>query len=203
MSMNPSSITPSNITGAILAGGRGRRMGGLDKGLIKFQGIPLVEHVLQALRPQVSTIMLSANRNQTVYTRYGYPVVADLITGYAGPLAGFAALLRECETAWLMVVPCDGPSLPADLTVRLNSARLRAGADIAVAHDGQRLQPVHVLLGKHLLPDLEAWLTGGGRKIDLWYARHHMITVNFSDQSDSFINLNRPGDKTRLEVKKR
>ncbi len=200
--MNTASTARENITGGILAGGRGRRMGGIDKGLIDLNGRPLIEHVLAALRPQVGAIMLSANRNRAAYTRYGYPVVADLLDGYAGPLAGFAALLTACKTDWLTVVPCDGPALPPDLVQRLDNARQQADAEIAVAHDGQRLQPVHVLLSKRLLPDLENWLDEGNRKIDLWYARHPMVTVDFSDQSDCFINLNRPDDKTRLEASK-
>lgn len=191
--------TPPPITGGILAGGRGRRMGGVDKGLVTWRGRPLIEHVLAALRPQVLELLINANRNQAAYAGYGHPVVADRLDGFAGPLAGFAALLGCCDTDWLAVVPCDAPHLPRDLVARLDTARRRVDADIAVAHDGQRLQPVHVLLGRHLLPDLEAFLAAGERKIDRWYARHRMVTVDFGDCPAAFANLNTPEDHQRLE----
>ena len=188
----------SAITGAILAGGRGRRMGGIDKGLVMLDGKPMIEHVLDAFRPQVDRIIISANRNRTRYRELGFPVVADELSGFEGPLAGFAALLGTCTTDWLAIVPCDVPRLPANLVARLASARANAGADIAVAHDGQRLQPVHVLLGVHLLPDLEDHLSAGERKIDLWYKRHQTVRVDFSDCPEAFTNLNTPEDHRRL-----
>ncbi len=187
------------VTGGILAGGRGRRMGGLDKGLLEWRGRPLVEHVLAALRPQVLELLINANRNRARYADYGYPVVGDRLDGFAGPLAGFATLLACCDTDWLAVVPCDAPRLPRDLVARLDAARRAAGADIAVAHDGQRLQPVHALLGRHLLPDLTDWLARGERKIDRWYARHRVEIVDFSDCPAAFANLNTPADRARLE----
>ncbi len=196
----PSHAGTADITGAILAGGQGRRMGGVDKGLILFEGRPLIEHVLARLQPQVSNILISANRNQHQYARYGFPVVSDDHSGFAGPLAGFAALLKQCPTDWLVVVPCDAPLLPADLVRRLAQARNDANADIAVAHDGARLQPVHVLLGRHLLPSLEGYLDAGERKIALWYRQHHVVEVNFGDCAEAFANLNAPEDHQQLST---
>lgn len=198
MQNTPTAAETANITGGILAGGRGRRMGGVDKGLIEFDHKPLIEHVLSALQPQVGRILISANRNQERYARYGLPVVSDDRPGYEGPLAGFATLLRHCPTDWLLVVPCDAPLLPPDLVGRLAQAQAESGADIAVAHDGERLQPVHVLLGRYLLSDLDAYLDAGERKIAYWYHQHHVIEVDFSDCPQAFSNLNEPRDHLTL-----
>jgi molybdenum cofactor guanylyltransferase len=186
------------ITGAILAGGLGRRMGGIDKGWIELDGKPLIQHVVKALQPQVDQLVINANQNIDQYAKLGYPVIPDDMEGHQGPLAGFATLLNSCTTDWLVTVPCDVPRLPEELVTRLWDARQRTGADIAVAHDGQRLQPVHVLLARHLLPDLRQWLARGEHKIDRWYANHHMVTADFSDCADRFTNLNTPDDHHKL-----
>lgn len=186
------------ITGGILAGGRGSRMGGIDKGLADFAGRPLIERVMEGLAPQVDHLLINANRNLEQYRRYGHPVVSDRLSGHQGPLAGFATLMSVSPDPWLVTVPCDTPHIPPDLVARLWAGREAAGARIAVAHDGQRLQPAHALLETGLLDDLEEFLAAGERKIDIWYARHPMIEVDFSDRADAFLNLNRPEDYRRF-----
>ncbi|SKA90724.1 molybdenum cofactor guanylyltransferase [Thiothrix eikelboomii] len=180
------------ITGVILAGGQGRRMGGVDKGLLELQGRPLVEYVLQALQPQVETILISANRNQARYQHYQYPVISDQLTGYQGPLAGFAAAMQVIETDYMLTVPCDAPELAPDTVIRLLTALQDQQAELAVADDGERLQPVHALIPVSLLPSLQAFLAQGNRKIDLWYAQHQMARADFRDCAGVFRNINTP-----------
>ena len=186
------------IAALILAGGRGRRMGGADKGLVELDGRPLIEHVLAAVAPQVETILINANRNHERYAEYGHPVIADNLADYQGPLAGFAAGMAASPVPLLLTLPCDGPIIAPDLAARLRCALETAGADVAVAHDGERMQPVHALLRCALLPDLEAFLAAGERKIDHWYARRHTVTVDFSDTPGQFANINTPDDRSRL-----
>lgn len=193
------SSTLKPLTGIILAGGRARRMGGIDKGLVEVNRRPMVEWIIERLAPQVDTLVINANRNHELYSRYGYPVVADGFGDYEGPLAGFAAAMAHAGTGALVSVPCDSPAPPPNLARRLTAAMERDGAELAVAHDGDRLQPVYALLPVTLLDSLRAFLAGGDRKIDLWYARHHMTTADFSDCRDAFLNLNRPEDMDRIQ----
>lgn len=190
---------PDGITALILAGGRGSRMGGLDKGLVTVNGKPLVEGILEAIRPQVAAVLINANRNRERYAGYGHPVLPDPLADYQGPLAGFAAGMAASSTPLLLTLPCDGPLVAPDLARRLRTGLEAAGADIAVAHDGRRMQPVYALVRCALLPDLEAFLTAGERKIDLWYARHRTTPVDFSDVPQQFTNVNTPDDRLRLE----
>jgi molybdopterin-guanine dinucleotide biosynthesis protein A len=187
------------VTALILAGGQGRRMGGEDKGLLDVAGKPLVQHVLEAVKPQVDGILISANRNHERYAAYGYRVLADPLEGYQGPLAGFLAGIRVARTPYLVTLPCDGPLLGGDLVARLRAALEAAGAEIAVAHDGRRLQPVYALLKTALRPSLEAYLAEGERKIDLWFGRHRWTTADFSDAPEQFANVNTPEDRARFE----
>ncbi len=192
-------IPRHEITAGVLAGGRGRRLGGTDKGLIELAGRPLVAHIVTRLTPQVGPILVNANRNLEAYRALGYPVVRDADPDFQGPLAGMAALLAQATTPWLVVVPCDGPFLPPDLVERLWAARLRSHAELAVVHDGIRMQPVHCLLPRKLLPDLRDFLQAGGRKIDRWYALHTVATADFSDRAGDFFNINTPSDRERAE----
>lgn len=191
--------THPRVTALILAGGMGRRMGGRDKGRLEFHGQPLIEFILEAIRPQVNTILINANRHQTDYARYGYPIVSDRLEGYQGPLAGFAVGLDASTTPYIVTLPCDGPLVAPDLVARLLSAIERDDADLAVAHDGERLQPVYALLPGRLLPGLENFLAGGDRKIDRWYAQHRMALADFSDTPQMFMNINTPDDRRRLQ----
>ncbi|MCU7943613.1 MAG: molybdenum cofactor guanylyltransferase [Candidatus Thiodiazotropha sp. (ex Cardiolucina cf. quadrata)] len=187
------------VTAVILAGGRGRRMGGEDKGLIELNGRPLVQHVISAIQPQVATILINANRNQERYAAFGYPVIADSLLDYQGPLAGFIAALQAVETEDMLTLPCDGPLVPPDLVERLYEARQSAGADIAVAHDGDRLQPVYALIPKRLADSLQRYLDRGDRKIDLWYEEHRIAHADFSDIPRTFINVNTLQERDNLQ----
>jgi molybdenum cofactor guanylyltransferase len=192
-------LTQAQVTAVILAGGMGKRMGGQDKGQLEFNGQPLIEFILDAIRPQVATVLINANRHQQEYALYDYPVISDDLQGYQGPLAGFAAGLNTANTEYIVTVPCDSPIIAPDLVARLISALLRDAAEIAVAHDGQRLQPVYALIPKRLLPGLQQYLARGDRKIDLWYAQHKIALADFSDEPRTFMNINTPDDRQRLE----
>jgi molybdenum cofactor guanylyltransferase len=176
-----------------------RRMGGEDKGLIPFVGRPLVEWVLAALAPQVDTLLVSANRNVETYGAYGHRVVRDAIEGFQGPLAGFASAMAAVSTPWIVTVPCDGPFVAADLVERLCAALLAERAEIAVASDGKRMQPVHALIPVALAPSLHAFLASGERKVHHWYSRHRIALVPFADRIEAFANINSPGDADVLE----
>ena len=189
------------VTGLVLAGGLGYRMGGVDKGLVPLAGRPMVEHVLDALRPQVGTILVNANRNPDRYAAYGYPVFADTLGGYLGPLAGVLSALPHVRTDFLVTVPCDAPLLAVDLVRRLHAACVAAGADVAVACDGTRLQPVFLLLRKDLAPALESYLAAGGRKVDAWFDRVRIAKVDFGDAPDTFVNINDAEERRRVEAR--
>jgi molybdenum cofactor guanylyltransferase len=191
----PSLLT---ITGVILAGGRGRRMGGLDKGLIELDGRPLIEWVITALAPQVGGLMISANRNQEIYERYRLEVVTDTRPGYQGPLAGMLSTMEAVGSGLILTVPCDGPFLAPDLVRRLTEAMIEDKADLAVAAVGGRLQPVYTLQPVALAPDLLRYLGAGGRKVEEWLRRHRLAVANFDDQPMWFTNINSPEDAERL-----
>lgn len=196
------------ITAVILAGGEGRRMQGADKGLLSLWGKPLVVHLLARLSPQVSQVLINANRNHDVYGEYA-TVFADTSNDcasadvgdshFAGPLAGMAAGLRHAAHDWVLFVPCDSPLAPLDLAQRLMAAISHNG-QIAVVDDGERLHAATVLLHKSLLPSLEAYLNRGDRKLQLWYQEHELIKVDFSDQLAAFTNLNTPESLAALEA---
>jgi molybdopterin-guanine dinucleotide biosynthesis protein A len=195
-----------DITGLILAGGRGSRMGGADKGLQKFNGVPLALHALLRLQPQVGETMINANRNLAAYESFGVPVWPDALPDYAGPLAGFLAGLEQCETEWLVTVPCDTPLFPQDLVACLSAAAQDSQADIAMAsapeEDGQlRPQPVFCLLRRDLMESLVRFTHGGGRKIDAWTAQHRTVVVPFDRPGDerAFFNANTLADLRGLE----
>ncbi len=187
--------TRDAVTGVVLAGGEGRRMGGADKGLVAFEGEPLVSHVLRRLAPQVATLRVSANRNLERYRAFGHDVVADGGTGHAGPLAGIAAGLAAATTPWVLFVPCDVPRLPLDLRARLGAAAVQQGAVLACARTGEGLQPTHALVLRELGEDLARFLSAGGRRVADWYARHDALAVDFDDEAGAFANVN-----TRAEL---
>jgi molybdenum cofactor guanylyltransferase len=190
-----------SITGLVLAGGQGRRMGGEDKGLVLLGGRPMVAHVIDALRPQVGSIVVNANRNRDRYAAFGHPVIADAIGGYQGPLAGVLTALQQCRTEFLVTAPCDAPLVGPDLVYRLYKACISGGADLAVASDGERQQPVFLLLRTTVAPSLEAYLAGGGRKIDAWFSQVRVAEADFSDQPDTFVNVNDPDERQRIEAR--
>ncbi len=198
----------SQVTGLVLAGGRGLRMGGIDKGLQPFRGRPLAQHALERLAPQVGPLLVNANRHAERYQAWGVSVVADALPqDFAGPLAGFLSGLQACRTPWLCTVPCDTPLFPLGLVQRLGAAAEREGAEIAVAcareEDGQwRAQPVFCLLQASLAGSLQAFMQAGGRKIDAWTAQHRTALLRFDapgDASDAFFNANTLEELRRLE----
>ena len=189
------------VTGVILAGGRGSRMGGIDKGLVEVAGRPMVEHVLAAVERQAGAVAINANRSTERYARYGHPVIPDRMDGFQGPLAGMASALESAATEFLLFVPCDSPLVDASLGPRLHAVLAERGADIAVAHDGERMHPVFVLMRRTVRSGLEDFLARGERKIDRWFARENTESVDFSDLPDMFLNVNREEDRSRLEAR--
>jgi molybdenum cofactor guanylyltransferase len=196
-------IIPDDITGLVLAGGRGTRMGGVDKGLQTHLGIPLARHALERLRPQVAALMINANRNLASYEAMGVPVWPDEIADYPGPLAGMLAGLSHCPTPYMVTVPCDTPNFPADLVARLAEGLLRAQGDMAVAYtreDGDlRAQPVFCLMKTSLRASLGAFVAGGERKTGLFAAKHQGAKVEFSD-AEAFANANTLSELAQLQL---
>jgi molybdopterin-guanine dinucleotide biosynthesis protein A len=197
-------ISEQDITGLILCGGRGTRMGGVDKGLQNHLGLPLALHALLRLQMQVGHVLINANRNLAAYESMGVPVWPDPMAAfgdYPGPLAGWLAGLEHCETPYLLTVPCDTPQFPQDLAARLAQALEAEDADIAMAaclEDGHlQVQPVFCLLKTSLIESLVAFLTGGQRKIDKWTAQHRCATVVFDDAA-AFFNANTAEDLRTL-----
>jgi molybdenum cofactor guanylyltransferase len=183
-------IALSNITGIVLAGGQGRRMGGVDKGWVELAGKPMIAHVLDRLRPQVGDVLINANQNLDRYSEFGVPVVPDNVGGFAGPLAGLHAGMTRATGSHVVTVPCDSPFLPPDLVARLAVALDADDAQLAVAKTFEQPHPVFCLARRDVLPHLAAFLETGGRKIDAWYATLAVVEVAFDDESDAFRNIN-------------
>ncbi len=204
--MDSAIIKPSDITAIVLAGGRGSRMGGIDKGLQLFNGMPLALQAIQRAALQAGTVMVNANRNLDVYLTFGCDVYPDDDAEFAGPLSGFAAGLAHCNTPYLLTVPCDSPRFPTDLTNRLAShmgyGLHEGGFDIAMAAQGGWTQPVFCLLKRELLPSLQIFMQSGRRKIDAWTALHKTVMVNFDEPTDdplAFANVNTLQELADLE----
>jgi molybdopterin-guanine dinucleotide biosynthesis protein A len=191
--MKADTMNTEQITGLILAGGRGTRMGHVDKGLQTFRGAPMALHVMLRLQPQVGEVMINANQNLAPYESFGVPVWPDEMQGHAGPLAGMQTGLIHCTTDHMVTAPCDSPFLPTDLVQRLAEGLLDAGADLAVAVTGEgaarQVHPVFCLMKASLLQHLTEYLRDGGRKIDAWYASINHVEVLFEDEA-AFRNIN-------------
>jgi molybdenum cofactor guanylyltransferase len=179
-----------NVTGIVLAGGQGRRMGGVDKGWVELAGAPMIAHVLRRLAPQVTDILINANQNLGRYRALGHPVFADAVGGFAGPLAGLHAGMTHATHEMVVTVPCDSPFLPPDLVDRLHAGLVANRAQLAVAKTFDQPHPVFALVRRDVLPGLAAFLEGGGRKIDAWYAALEVVEVGFDDEADAFRNIN-------------
>jgi molybdenum cofactor guanylyltransferase len=191
---------PSNdITAVILAGGKARRMDGQDKGLITLHGRPMIDYIIHALQPQAGNILINANRNAEQYAAFGLPVIADMLGDYFGPLVGMASGMNATDKTFIVTAPCDSPFIPDNLVEMLYRALAENEADICVAHDGERMQPVFALLRCSLLPSLLTYLDEGGRKIDTWYGQQRLALADFSTSAETFLNLNTPEDKRMLE----
>ncbi|MEM7256301.1 MAG: molybdenum cofactor guanylyltransferase MobA [Pseudomonadota bacterium] len=180
----------SEVTAVVLAGGMGRRMDGVDKGLVQVAGREMIGYVIDALAQNVEHVVVNANRNLEHYERYAVAVVPDSIEGYQGPLAGIEAGLSAANTPWVYTCPCDSPMQSADLLPHMWSEVLAAQADIGVAHDGERTHPVFLLLRRELLTSLRAYLDDGQRKIDRWFESHRLATIDCSQFAQSFVNVN-------------
>jgi molybdopterin-guanine dinucleotide biosynthesis protein A len=189
----------SPITGVILAGGRGTRMGTVDKGLKILRGKPMVQWVAERFAPQVTEVLINANQNIEKYQILGYKVIPDEIGGFAGPLAGLHRGLSEATHELVATAPCDSPFLPTDLIARLRAAMENAGADLTVAKTGDQPHPVFCLCKKSVLPSLTDFLAGGGRKIDAWYAKLKVVEVPFDDQPSAFSNVNTETELAEFE----
>ena len=181
---------PAPVTGVILAGGLGRRMGGVDKGLQLLGGRPMAARVLTRLAPQVDEVLINANQNLERYALLGCRVVPDQLGGYAGPLAGLHCGLAAARHELVATVPCDSPFLPEDLVARLAAPLHDESVDLAVARTGTQPHPVFCLARRRLLPHLCAFLQAGGRKIDAWYATLKVVEVAFDDEAAAFSNIN-------------
>ena len=199
-SRGPGQARREAVTGVVLAGGAGRRMQGADKGLIYLAGQRLIERSMAALSQQCEHLVINANRNIAAYRSTGYRVISDTFAAQCGPLAGMANVLPHIHTSLLLCVPCDSPFLACNLRSRLQAALRGGRSNLAVAHDGQSLQPAFCLVGRTLQPSLDDYLRSGGRKMDTWYQQEGYAAVDFSDCPEMFININRPEDRDRIEA---
>ncbi|GAB4274992.1 MAG: molybdenum cofactor guanylyltransferase [Methylomicrobium sp.] len=178
------------VTGVILAGGLARRMNGQDKGLVPFCGRPLIEYAIDAAQPLVDRLIINANRHIETYRRFGLPVVADRVGHFDGPLAGMLSAMMDCDSDWLLVVPCDSPRVTTEHLRKLLNAAGEAEVNAAVAFDGERLHPVFSVVKTALEADLQAYLAGGERKVERWLMRHRTVRVDFGDEPEIFANVN-------------
>ncbi len=190
----------AKITGVVLAGGRAQRMGGKDKGLVVYRGRPLVARALAALRQVTETILINANRNQTEYAGFGYPVLPDPTDSFDGPLAGLLCAMQAAQTDFVLSVPCDCPQLDGNLLRRLHAALMAtAGAEICVAHDGKRMQPLFLIAQRCLASDLSAYLASGQRKVETWLSSQRLALADCSEHPEWFVNINTLDELERLE----
>jgi molybdopterin-guanine dinucleotide biosynthesis protein A len=196
-------VKPDMITGLVLAGGRGSRMGNVDKGLQTFRGVPMLSHVLHRLAPQVGKLIINANRNLPYYLKFGLPVWPDELSGFPGPLAGLQTGLLHCDTPYLVTAPCDSPFLPENLVARLSSALVAQEADLAVAvteeKERRQTHPVFCMVKTSQLPQLTEYLQNGGRAFGAWQASLKHTEVCFEDGA-AFCNINTAEDLRRHET---
>ena len=190
----------ASITGVVLAGGRARRMGGEDKGLVVYRGRPLVAYALDALSLIAVTILINANRNQEEYARFGYPVIEDLTDSFDGPLAGLLSAMRSAQTEYVLTVPCDCPQVNGALLGRLYTSLLDKDAELCTAFDGERLHPVFLIAQCRLADDLAAYLASGQRKMETWLKSHHLALADYSDHPEIFVNINTREELTNTTI---
>jgi len=188
------SLQSEDITVVILAGGKGRRMGGQDKGLVSFKKNSLIKHVIDAISLQADNIIINANRNLQQYADFGYPVVEDTLNDFQGPLAGFLAAMSSVSTDYILTLPCDGPVITDNYVEKMLQGINETNAELAIASDGSRMQPVYALIPLSLQQSLNKFLAEGGRKIDVWYQQHEFTLVEFDANTEFFTNINTPQD---------
>lgn len=189
----------NQITGVVLAGGLGRRMGNVDKGLQEMDGRPLAARAAARLSPQVDELLINANRNEDAYAAFGYPVIRDELQGFAGPLAGLHTALAHARHPLVATVPCDSPFLPSDLVSRLSAALSSAGATIAVARSAGRIHPVFCLCRRVVLPALQLTIERGELRFERWIRAQHHVEVDFDDQPSAFCNINTTDELNGIE----
>ena len=189
----------SQVTGVILAGGLARRMNHQDKGLIPYQGRPMISYVIAAMSPVVDQLIINANRNIEHYQQWGWPVLTDSTASFDGPLAGILTAMRHSQTNVLLVAPCDCPLITSKHLQQLLNTRQQHAADIAVAFDGERLHPVFLALKTSLRTELQDYLASGQRKVETWLTRYHTVKTDFSDQQALFTNINTMTELSTLE----
>ncbi len=189
----------TNITGVVLAGGRARRMGGEDKGLLAYRGRPLVAYALDALSLAAGTILINANRNLEEYARFGYPVIEDLTDSFDGPLAGLLSALQSAQTEYVLTVPCDCPFVDGALLGRLHANLIDEDAELCAAHDGGRLHPVFLIAKRRLAGDLADYLASGQRKMETWLRSHKLALADYSDHPELFVNINTREELQRFQ----
>ena len=192
----------ASVTGVVLAGGQGSRMGGVDKGLQPFRGRPMAAHAVERLAPQVDELLINANRNPEAYAQFGHRVIADEIEGFAGPLAGFERGLAHATGNLVVTAPCDSPFLPLDLVKRLRAALDAGDVELAVAKTGAQAHPVFCLMRRTVHESLRQFLSRGERKIDRWYASLKVVEVPFDDEADAFLNINTREELASLEPRR-
>ncbi len=183
-------IHREQITAVILAGGKGSRLGGMDKGLVIYRGRPIIEHIIEAISPQVGAIIINANRNLEAYTNYGYPVISDELSDFQGPLAGISAAMSSLTTPYILTLPGDGPVVSSGFVKRLKKAIENSEYNLAVAHDGERMQPAHALIPVNLHNSLATYLHSGKRSIRHWFGSQKHALADFSDTPEIFYNIN-------------
>jgi len=182
----------TTITGMVLAGGLARRFNAEDKGLITLRGKPLVSYALDVLSRVTDPVVINANRNQSVYAKLGYPVIADLDQSFSGPLAGVLSVMRQADTEFVLSVPCDCPLMKEWVLRKMIDSQHEQQADCCIPFDGERVHPVFLLIRTDLQDDLAAYLQSGERKIDRWLEQHQLVKADCSDDPDSFLNVNTP-----------
>lgn len=194
-------ISKNDITAVILAGGRGSRVGGRDKGLIPLNGKPLIQYVVDMLQPQAHDLLITINRHSEEYARLGHATIKDELSDFQGPLAGLQQALQAAKTSWVVTAPCDTPFIPTDLVTRLSHSLKQSDALLAIAHDGKREQPLLGIFSTSLLQSLQTFLAQGQRKTIAWQESMGVIKVDFSDEAECFINLNTPEEIQVVEQK--
>ncbi len=191
----------ANITGVVLAGGKGRRMGGEDKGLLELNGRPLIAYALDALSQAAGTLLINANRNRQLYESFGFPVIADRNDDFEGPLAGLFSAMVAAKTDYVLTVPCDCPLMTGELLRRLYTRLMEEGAEICTAHDGERMHPVFLIAERRLAPELAEYLNSGQRKLETWLKSRRLAIADYSCHPEAFININTAEELAELQMR--
>ncbi|HCB2273386.1 TPA: molybdenum cofactor guanylyltransferase MobA [Citrobacter koseri] len=189
----------SAITGVVLAGGKARRMGGADKGLLELDGKPLWKHVTDTLASQLETVVINANRHQDIYQQSGLKVIPDSLADFPGPLAGMLSVLQQEKGDWFLFCPCDTPYIPRNLVARLKAQR--NNAPVVWVHDGERDHPTIALVNRSVAPFLQEYLRSGERRVMVFMRQAGGHAVDFSDFKQAFVNVNTPEELARWQEK--